>query len=329
VRKTAESVKAEQAKYVALVAEWKAECVKKTLLLAEIKEKKAVSTTEDDKNAIKTLRQDLKILNISVKSLYNKKKTTKPAKKVPEKIAVATKLIRKVGILIENLRKKHDKTLVFQFSCDSGYSDSRLLLAATDSHLNYISVLKKAHKVTINGETITIKDWIETVYKPAEIAHYAAQKDFPENKKTLFSLRIRCRYEAMDQDVTFLAFRLTDSTKVNAIYSPNKNIFAKTLRHHWFARTQIEQFFKLLKHYMHIEETRPRTKHRLEYIILRFAFIAIQIQKFIRLLRRKMLLPPKSALGTLRTILATTPFIKEYLNGLFQDLLQTNKHIKS
>lgn len=131
-----------------------------------------------------------------------------------------------------------------------------------------------------------------------------------------FTLRIRAHYDAMKEDVTILAFRLQNSKKITAIYTPNKNIFAKTLRRHWFARTQIEQFFKLVKHYMHIEQTRPRNNHDFVYKLLRFAFIGLQIQQFIRILRRKRLLPPKSALGTLRTLLATEPSIIDTLYSL-------------
>jgi hypothetical protein len=318
VRKTPESVKAAQVKYVKIGQEWKAECAKKVALLAEIKAKKANSTTETDKAAIKNLRQDLKALNISIKALNKTRKAAKPAIKIPEKIEIAAKLMQKVGVLIEKLRKKHPATPDLHFSCDSGYSCAHLLAIAKGSHLIYISVAQKSHYITIEGKKIRIKDWVEDQFKAAESAHNTAQKDLPTDEQTAFTLRIRCHYEAIKEDVTILAFRLVNSNKVTVVYSPNKNIFSKTLRRHWFARTQIEQFFKLLKHYMQIEETRPRNKHKLEYNILRLAFIGTQIQEFIRLLRRKRLLPPNAALGTLRTILATMPFIKDLLLTLLK-----------
>jgi hypothetical protein len=316
VRKTVTSITEAQVKHAAIVANWQQECAKRTALIAEIKEKKAVSASNEDKKAIKLLRISLKALNISIKDLKNKAKSSKPSKKIPEKTAIAVKLMQKVGVFIENLRKKYPEMADLNFSCDNGYSHKALLDAAPDCHLTYISVPKKGHYFTINGEKMTLSDYIETVYKPAETTYEVSQKALPTGKKRPFTMRIRGHYDALACDVTILIFRLLNSKKVTAIYTPNKNIFAKTLRRHWFARTQIEQFFKMLKHCMQIAETRPREKHGFEYKMLRFAFIALQIKQFIRILRKKRLLPPKAALGTLRVMLATHPFIREILHSL-------------
>ena len=243
-------------------------------------------------------------------------KSSKPSKKIPEKTVIALKLMQKFGIFIEKLRKNYPKMADLNFSCDNGYSHKVLLDAAPKCHLTYISVPKKGHYFTIDGEKITLLNYIETVYKPAETTYDIAQKAVATDKKLPFTMRIRGHYDALECDVTILIFRLPNSKKVTAIYTPNKNIFAKTLRRHWFARTQIEQFFKMLKHFMHIAETRPREKHGFEYKMLRFAFIALQIKQFIRILRKKRLLPPKAALGTLRIILATHPCIREILDAL-------------
>jgi hypothetical protein len=316
VRKTVASITEEQVKHAASVANWKQECMKRNTLIAEIKEKKAVSSTNEEKKEVKALRNNLKVLNISIKDLKNKAKSSKPSKKIPEKTTIAVKLMQKVGVFIEKLRKKHPEMADLNFSCDNGYSHKALLNAAPECHLTYISVPKKGHYFTIDGEKMTLLDYIETVYKPAETAYDAAQKAVSTDKKIPFTMRIRVHYEALACDVTILIFRLLNSKKITAIYTPNKNIFAKTLRRHWFARTQIEQFFKMLKHFMHIAETRPREKHGFEYKMLRFAFIALQIKQFIRILRKKRLLPPNAALGTLRIILATHPCIHEILYSL-------------
>lgn len=317
VRKTVASVTEAQVKHAAIVTNWKQECTKRTALIAEIKEKKAVSATNEDKKAVKALRISLKALNISIKDLKDKVKSSKPSKKIPEKTAIAVKLMQKVGVFIEKLRKNYPEMADLNFSCDNGYSHKALLNAAPECHLTYISVPKKGHYFTIDGEKMTLLDYIETVYKPAETTYDAAQKAVSTDKKLPFTMRIRGYYDALACDVTILIFRLLNSKKITAIYTPNKNIFAKTLRRHWFARTQIEQFFKMLKHFMQIAETRPREKHGFEYKMLRFAFIALQIKQFIRILREKRLLPPKAALGTLRIILATHPFIREILYSLF------------
>jgi hypothetical protein len=317
VRKTPASVAAEQVKYEAIMTEWKDECEKRTALIAEIKAKKAVIATKEDKEVIKSLRTDLKTLNITIKNLKIKVKSAKPAKKIPEKTAIAAKLMRKMGIFIQKMRLKYPEMADLNFSCDSGYSDKTLLDVAAECHINYISVPKKAHYFTIGDAKTTLGDYIETIYKPAETAYNDAQSTLAAAKQDQFTMRVRGYYHALGCDVTILIFRLLNSKKITAIYTPNKTIFAKTLRRHWFARTQIEQFFKMLKHFMHIEQTRPRNKHNFEYKMLRFAFIAYQINQFIRILRKKRLLPPHAAIGTLRTLLATCPFIKELLTELF------------
>jgi hypothetical protein len=316
VRKTVASITEEQVKHAAKVSNWKEECTKRNTLIAEIKEKKAVSATNQEKKEVKALRISLKALNISIKEMKDKVKSSKPSKKTPEKTAIAVKLMQKAGVFIEKIRKNHPEMADLNFSCDNGYSHKALLNAAPECHLTYISVPKKGHYFTIDGEKMTLLDYIETVYKPAETTYDAAQKAVTTDKKLPFAMRIRGHYDALACDVTIFIFRLLNSKKVTAIYTPNKNIFAKTLRRHWFARTQIEQFFKMLKHFMHIAETRPREKHGFEYKMLRFAFIALQIKQFIHILRKKRLLPPKAALGTLRIILATNPCIYEILYSL-------------
>ena len=151
----------------------------------------------------------------------------------------------------------------------------------------YISVPKKNHYFEIKGEKIKLSDWIEEEYLVAEKAHQDQEKDLPEAEKTAFVLRQRAHYCAQNQELTLLAFRLNGSKKVSVIYSPDKNIFAKTLRRHWFQRTYIEQFFKTLKHVLQISEARVRTKADFEAKLLRFAWLAWHTQILVRFLRKK------------------------------------------
>ena len=206
----------------------------------------------------------------------------------PEKaVEIAQKLVERWGLFKAQLAAKGISLPRLHLSCDSGYSDKALALVCEKNDLVYISVPKKNHYFEIKGEKIKLSDWIEEEYLVAEKAHQDQEKDLPEAEKTAFVLRQRAHYCAQNQELTLLAFRLNGSKKVSVIYSPDKNIFAKTLRRHWFQRTYIEQFFKTLKHVLQISEARVRTKADFEAKLLRFAWLAWHTQILVRFLRKK------------------------------------------
>jgi hypothetical protein len=199
----------------------------------------------------------------------------------PEKaVEVAEKLVKRWGDFKAKLQAEGIELPKLHLSCDNGYSDKNLAKTCEKNDLIYISVPKKSHYFEINDKKIKLSDWIEKVYLEAE-------KDLPEAEKTAFTLRERAIYCAQNQEVTLLAFRLNGSDKVSVIYSTDKPIFGKTLRRHWFQRTYIEQFFKTLKHVLQISEARVRTKSDFESKLVRFAFLALQVQKLVRFLRKK------------------------------------------
>jgi hypothetical protein len=179
----------------------------------------------------------------------------------PEKaVEVAEKLVERWGLFKAKLSTKGIALPKLHLSCDNGYSDPNLAKTCAKNDLNYISVPKKNHYFEIDGQKVKLADWIAQTYLEAEKAHQVQEKDLPDAQKTAFVLRVRATYCAQNQAVTLLAFRLNGSGKVSIIYSTAKNIFAKTLRRHWFQRTYIEQFFKMLKHVLQISEARVRTK---------------------------------------------------------------------
>ena len=55
--------------------------------------------------------------------------------------------------------------------------------------------------------------------------------------------------------VTIVIFRFNGSNKVTIIFCYAANIHAKTMRRRFFQRTQIEQFFRMVKHTLHIEQS--------------------------------------------------------------------------
>jgi hypothetical protein len=245
-----------------------------------------------------------------------KKEAQDAEKKGKETHRVAQKLLKKWATFTKNFAEQStDKRTLpaIHFSCDSGYSSVELSEAAKNSGLIYISVPKKNHLFIINDQKIKLNEWIETTFITQEKEHQESQKDLKIEQKRPFFLRFKALYKSQEREVTLLAFRLNGSNKVSVIYTTDKNIKAKTLRRHWFQRTYIEQFFKLLKHSLKIQEARTTTKHAFEFKLLRFAFTALHIQKMIRFIRKNCTDFIRKGIGTLQNILQTNNDIKALL----------------
>lgn len=212
------------------------------------------------------------------------KKATETIKEVEKSTQVAQKLVKKWKKFIEKATKKGVSIPKINFSCDSGYNDVDLSNECADAKLDYISVPNKAHFIEIeqaNGSVkrLKIREWIDKIFLIAEQEHQ-------KNSSEPFFIRFRAKYSSQNRIVTFLAFRLKDSKKVSVIYSTNKNIHAKTLRRHWFQRTSIEQFFKLLKHTLLIQESKSHALSDFFLKICRFAYVALHAQKLVRKIRK-------------------------------------------
>ncbi|MFN0202003.1 MAG: hypothetical protein ACKVTZ_10810 [Bacteroidia bacterium] len=143
----------------------------------------------------------------------------------------------------------------------------------------------------------------------------------PKEQKTAFTYRLKAYYCSQKKDVILLAFRLNGSKKVSVIYTTHLSIHAKTLRRHWFQRTYIEQFFKMLKHVLKIQEARVSTKDDFEIKLLRFAYVAWHGQQLVKFLRKKIKDFAKMGLIAIQRILAS--------DKDFFDLLQNILTIKN
>jgi len=234
------------------------------------------------------------VLGVCIKGVFYPQYMDFVKKKNPDKAKfktaaeVAAQLVNRWGNWKRELYKKGIELPTLHLSCDSGYSNAKLAETCKKNDLCYISVPKKSHLFEINGEKTNLKSWIKETFIPAEEEHLQKEKDLPEEQKTPFQFRIRANYKSQKEEVTLLFFRLQGSKKVTAIYTDDKNIFAKTLRRHWFQRTYIEQFFKILKHVLKIAETRVSNKNDFEIKWLRFAFMAIHVQQIVKWLRKKI-----------------------------------------
>lgn len=231
-------------------------------------------------------------------------------------IVVAQKLVKKWGILIEKLRKGGTKLPEFHLSCDSGYNDINLAQICEDNHLIYISVPKKSHCIELDGKKHKLSELAEKEFIILEKKHQQKEKNLPDTEKTVFSWRFRAKYLSKNQEVTFLAFRLNGSKMVSIIFSPDKNIFAKTLRRHWFQRTYIEQFFKLLKHTLLIQEARVTNKEDFEIKLLRFSFVAWHAQKLVKYVRKYFKEFAKKGFIAIQRLLCSNQEILDLLQSL-------------
>ena len=244
------------------------------------------------------------------------KKPAAGAKQAKPSVQVAQKLVVKWGRFVARLAQQGISLPTLHFSCDSGYSDVALSGTCADNGLNYISVPQKKHNFVIASAKMNLNEWLEKVFLPAEADHLAAEKELPKEAQTPFTLRFRAFYSSQEREVTLLAFRLQGSKKVSIIYAPDKNIKGKTLRRHWFQRTYIEQFFKLLKHSLKIQQTITRTKHLFEVKLLRFAFVALHIQLLVRSARRQCRGWQQRGFGFLRTLLQSDPDLLGHLQQM-------------
>lgn len=208
------------------------------------------------------------------------KKYLKTDKEQPENaINVACNLVRKWGTFIKRNNLNLLKTNNLHFSCDNGYNNIKLSNSCKENGLIFVSVPKKTEKVVIEKQEIKLKDLIEQRFISKEKSHQ-------EKSEKPFIMRIRAVYLAHQKEVVLLLFRLNNSKKVSVIYCTDVCIFSKTLRRHWFQRTYIEQFFRLLKHSMKIQQSNSRNKAMFEEKLLCFFFIALHIQKMLRFCKK-------------------------------------------
>ena len=220
------------------------------------------------------------------------KKAPSKSDKVDKATKIAAGLVEKWGLFLEKAKKKGVLIPKLHFSCDSGYSDLVLSQTCESNKLTYISVPKKSHLFEITDRKgrvskSNLEDWVKDVFLQKEQKHELAQAKLDKKDRKAFIYRFKAFYCSQKREVTLLAFRLNGSKKVSIIYSTSKNIFAKTLRRHWFQRTYIEQFFKLLKHVLKIQEARVKTKQEFQTKLCRFAFVALHAQKLLKYLRTK------------------------------------------
>jgi len=168
----------------------------------------------------------------------------------------ALKLLKKVNRLITKTLDQQDLSCPnLSFSVDSGFTDEDLIKYCEVNNIRFVGVPKKNHKFQIGRYDMKLKEFIEKVFLKKEqqyLAKCKAQNVEPEP----FSLRKKAYYQSQGRQVTLLFFRFNGSDKVSVIFCNDLNIKAKFIRRRFFQRTKIEQFFKLLKDTLKIQQTK-------------------------------------------------------------------------
>ena len=164
--------------------------------------------------------------------------------------------IKEVQNFLIELSETHKKKIpTLYLSVDSGFNNKELLDFCEKLEIIAICVANGTEILLYEDKKMNFKELIDAVFLPFLPAEKAFYRD-KKNQNESFSLRLRIFYQKLKRFVTILIFRFNGSKKVTVIFAYDKNIFAKTLRRHFFQRTQIEQFFRMVKHTLNINQSK-------------------------------------------------------------------------
>lgn len=209
--------------------------------------------------------------------------------------------------------KKEKLTLPNLFlSVDSGFHGSELLTLCasfdtTALPVTLVCVPKNNHLVEIKATKSTpffrgkLPEFIDKYFKVAETVFY----EDPANSAEHFTMRLKINYLSVDKQLIILIFRYRKSQKVSVIYTTDLNIKAKTLRHRWFQRTHIEQFFRILKDTLKIQLTKSTDKNGFVKKFCIKLFQALHIQLFRNYCRKKYRYLKNKAFPEIRLLMIT------------------------
>lgn len=240
-------------------------------------------------------------------------------KKADNTRQIACDLLNQAHKDISLMCEKEKLTLPNLFlSVDSGFHGLELLnlcatFGTTTLPITLVGVPKNNHIIKIQATKETPKfrgklpEFIDKHFKIAETKFY---KD-PNNKEEHFTMRLKINYLSVDTELIILIFRFKKSQKVSVIYTTDLNIKAKTLRHRWFQRTHIEQFFRILKDTLKIQLSKSTDKNGFVKKFCIKLFQALHIQLFRNYCRRKFRFFRKLAFPTIRLLMIANLDIHE------------------
>jgi Transposase DDE domain len=246
-------------------------------------------------------------------------------KKADNTRKIACDLLNQAHKDITLMCKKEKLTVPNLFlSVDSGFHGLELLnLCATFATsilpLTLVCVPKNNHIIEIQATKDTpefrgkLPEFIDKHFKIAEAKFY----EDPNNKDQHFTMRLKINYVSVDTELIILIFRFQKSQKVSVIYTTDLNIKAKTLRHRWFQRTHIEQFFRLLKDTLKIQLSKSTDKNGFVKKFCIKLFQALHVQLFRNYCRRKFRYFRKMAFPKIRLLMIANFDIQKILKKYF------------
>lgn len=188
-------------------------------------------------------------------------------------------------------------------SADSGFDSVELLDLCEELSkvlpITPICVPKRNHLFRSGSFSGSFQLFIEQVYLPAEAAYLEQCRKEGRQPEPLL-MRVRGVYASKDREVVLLVFRLNGSKKVSLVYSTDLSAKAKTLRRRWFQRTLIEQFFRLLKDTLKIQQSKVTCHKGFLRKLWVWLFKAVHCQLFRNYCRRHFRLLKGWAFGRLR-----------------------------
>jgi hypothetical protein len=200
------------------------------------------------KSVIKSVKSNKSDSKDTVTSAKQRKKSlVQLEKQIKEVVSFLTDLSEALGVILPQL----------YISIDSGFNDKLLLDLCDWLNLIAISVVKMNENVVYKDKTMNFATLRDTVFLRAERRFYRDKS----NEGKPFSLRLSLFYKKLNRTVTVLIFRFNGSDKITIIFCYDAFIKAKTLRRRFFQRTQIEQFFRMLKHTLKISQSKSDDTH--------------------------------------------------------------------
>ena len=184
---------------------------------------------------------------IGTKEKNRKKSLIQLEKGIKEVFGFLTDLSEALGVELPQL----------YISIDSGFNDKILLDFCESLGLIAISVVKMNEIVVYKGNTMNFAELRDMIFLRAERKFYRDKS----NKNEPFSLRLSLFYKKLNRMVTILIFRFNGSGKITIIFCYDGVIKAKTMRRRFFQRTQIEQFFRMVKHTLKISQSKSDGTH--------------------------------------------------------------------
>ena len=162
--------------------------------------------------------------------------------------SVAEKCVDELADFLHKISQGYDKPAIFS-STDSGFNNVLLMKKMEAKGFIPICVPKDNHRIIHKDKSLNIKE-LKGIFEKKE------KKYLDKNpEKDCFSWRIRATYQMHKREAVFIVFRLKGSKKISIVFCFDIHAQEKTIRHHWFARTSIEQFFRLMKTTLRIQES--------------------------------------------------------------------------